>query len=485
MELFMKYPNEVQQELLYGLLNSAALTEFGSDNDFNSIKNYNDFKNRLPVVTYEHIYSQIERCRKGEQNIFWPTPIKWFAKSSGTTNAKSKFIPISGESLEDCHYKAGKDMLSIYYNNNENAQILAGKCLRLGGSSELYQNTDSYFGDLSAIIIDNLPFWAELGSTPSHKISLMPEWEAKMEAIIDQTLNEKVTSLAGVPSWMLVLLQDVLIRTKKATISEVWPFVEVYFHGGVSFHPYREQFEKLFVGSDLNFFETYNASEGFFGIQDSDSSNELLLMLDYGIFYEFIPMDESDRDENEVIIPLSEVELEKNYAMVITTNAGLWRYKIGDTVKFTSLSPYRIQITGRTKIHINVFGEELMIENAEIAMSKTARELGLEIIDYTAGPIFMEQNKKGRHQWIIEFRKNPKNIDDFAKRLDQNLKNENSDYEAKRYKDITLAPPEITLAKKDLFYNWFASKNKLGGQHKVPRLSNSRGLLEELLNLNA
>ena len=485
MELFMKYPNEVQQELLYGLLNSAALTEFGSDNDFNSIKNYNDFKNRLPVVTYEHIYSQIERCRKGEQNIFWPTPIKWFAKSSGTTNAKSKFIPISGESLEDCHYKAGKDMLSIYYNNNENAQILAGKCLRLGGSSELYQNTDSYFGDLSAIIIDNLPFWAELGSTPSHKISLMPEWEAKMEAIIDQTLDEKVTSLAGVPSWMLVLLQDVLIRTKKATISEVWPFVEVYFHGGVSFHPYREQFEKLFVGSDLNFFETYNASEGFFGIQDSDSSNELLLMLDYGIFYEFIPMDESDRDENEVIIPLSEVELEKNYAMVITTNAGLWRYKIGDTVKFTSISPYRIQITGRTKIHINVFGEELMIENAEIAMSKTARELGLEIIDYTAGPIFMEQNKKGRHQWIIEFRKNPKNIDDFAKRLDQNLKNENSDYEAKRYKDITLAPPEITLAKKDLFYNWFASKNKLGGQHKVPRLSNSRGLLEELLNLNA
>lgn len=485
MELFMKYPNEVQQELLYGLLNSAALTEFGSDNDFNSIKNYNDFKNRLPVVTYEHIYSQIERCRKGEQNIFWPTPIKWFAKSSGTTNAKSKFIPISGESLEDCHYKAGKDMLSIYYNNNENAQILAGKCLRLGGSSELYQNTDSYFGDLSAIIIDNLPFWAELGSTPSHKISLMPEWEAKMEAIIDQTLNEKVTSLAGVPSWMLVLLQDVLIRTKKATISEVWPFVEVYFHGGVSFHPYREQFEKLFVGSDLNFFETYNASEGFFGIQDSNSSNELLLMLDYGIFYEFIPMDESDRDENEVIIPLSEVELEKNYAMVITTNAGLWRYKIGDTVKFTSISPYRIQITGRTKIHINVFGEELMIENTEIAMSKTARELGLEIIDYTAGPIFMEQNKKGRHQWIIEFRKNPKNIDDFAKRLDQNLKNENSDYEAKRYKDITLAPPEITLAKKDLFYNWFASKNKLGGQHKVPRLSNSRGLLEELLNLNA
>lgn len=483
-ELFMKYPNEVQEELLYKLISSASKTEVGLNNDFRSIKNYDDFKNRLPIVSYENIYEEIERCRKGEQNIFWPSPIKWFAKSSGTTNSKSKFIPISTESLEDCHYKAGKDMLSIYYNNNENAQILAGKCLRLGGSSELYQNTNSYFGDLSAIIIDNLPFWAELGSTPSYKVSLMPEWEAKMEAIIDETLDKKVTSLAGVPSWMLVLLQNVLRKTNKTSINEVWPFVEVYFHGGVSFHPYREQFEKLFLGSKLNFFETFNASEGFFGIQDRNSSNELLLMLDYGIFYEFIPMEKIGCEENEVIIPLSEVKLNTNYSMVITTNAGLWRYKIGDTIRFTSLSPYRIQITGRTKVHINVFGEELMIENAEVAMSKTAKQLGLEIIDYTAGPIYMSSNNKGGHQWIIEFKNNPKKIDEFSLTLDKNLKDVNSDYEAKRYKDMTLTIPKITVAKKNLFYNWMASKNKLGGQNKVPRLSNSRELLEELIQMN-
>ena len=484
MELFMKYPNEVQQELLHNLLNGAIKTEVGKSNKFDSIKNYNDFKNRLPIVGYEDIVDQIERCRKGEQNIFWSSPIKWFAKSSGTTNAKSKFIPISNESLEDCHYKAGKDMLSIYYNNNEDAQILAGKCLRLGGSSELYQNTNTYFGDLSAIIIDNLPFWAELGSTPSQKVSLMSEWEAKMEAIINETLDEKVTSLAGIPSWMLVLLQNVLKKTKKKTITEVWPMIEVYFHGGVSFHPYREQFRSLFQGTNLNFFEIYNASEGFFGMQDRKASNELLLMLDYGIFYEFIPMDKTDRNEAEVIIPLSEVELGKNYAMVISTNAGLWRYKIGDTVKFTCLSPYRIQITGRTKNHINVFGEELMIENAEVALSNAAKAMNLDIIDYTAGPIFMETNQKGSHQWLIEFKTPPKNSDKFIKFLDQFLKEENSDYEAKRYKDITLKLPKLEIAKKNLFYSWMSKKKKLGGQHKVPRLSNKRDVLEELLKIN-
>lgn len=484
MELFMKYPNEVQQELLYGLLNSASKTEVGIDNDFQSIKNYSDFKNRLPVVDYENIVDHIERSRNGVQNIFWPSQIKWFAKSSGTSNAKSKFIPISNESLVDCHYKAGKDMLSIYYNNNEDAQILAGKCLRLGGSSELYQNTDSYFGDLSAIIIDNLPFWAELGSTPSQKVSLMSEWETKMEAIINETLEEKVTSLAGVPSWMLVLLQNVLKKTHKATITEVWPMVEVYFHGGVSFHPYKKQFEKLFQGNDLNFFEIYNASEGFFGMQDQNDSSELLLMLDYGIFYEFIPMDHTNRDDTEIIIPLSEIELGKNYAMVISTNAGLWRYKIGDTIKFTSISPYRIQITGRIKNHINVFGEELMIENAEVALGKASKEMDLDIVDYTAGPIFMESGKKGAHQWLIEFKTPPRDTKKFTELFDRYLKEVNSDYEAKRYKDMALGMPKVSIAKKDLFYNWMAKKNKLGGQHKVPRLSNQRELLEELLEKN-
>jgi hypothetical protein len=484
MELFMKYPNEVQQELLHGLLNSASKTEVGIKNDFQSVKNYRDFKNRMPIVGYEDIVDQIERCRNGEQNIFWPSPIKWFAKSSGTSNARSKFIPISNESLEDCHYKAGKDMLSIYYNNNEEAQILAGKCLRLGGSSELYQNTDSYFGDLSAIIIDNLPFWAELGSTPSQKVSLMSEWEAKMEAIISETLGQKVTSLAGVPSWMLVLLQNVLKKTHKTTISDVWPMVEVYFHGGVSFHPYRKQFEKLFQGTDLNFFEIYNASEGFFGMQDQNDSTELLLMLDYGIFYEFIPLDQPNGDDTEIIIPLSEIELGKNYAMVISTNAGLWRYKIGDTIKFTSLSPYRIQITGRTKNHINVFGEELMIENAEVALSKAAKIMDLDIVDYTVGPIFMEDHKKGAHQWLIEFKTPPEDTHKFTELLDRFLKELNSDYETKRYKDMTLEMPKVNIAKKKLFYNWMAQKNKLGGQHKVPRLSNQRDLLEELLEIN-
>ena len=480
-QLFMKYPNEVQQELLHNLLNVSSKTEIGIKYDFKTIKNYQDFKNRLPVSTYEDIFDQIERCRNGEQNIFWPEPIKWFAKSSGTTNAKSKFIPVSSEALEDCHYKAGKDMLSLYFNNNENAQMFTGKCLRLGGSRELYRNTNSYFGDLSAIIIDNLPFWAELSSTPSQKVSLMSEWESKMKAIIDESINENVTSLAGVPSWMLVLLQNVLKETKKETIFDIWPSIEVYFHGGVSFRPYKSQFKKLFNNSNPNYYEIYNASEGFFAIQDRNNSEDLLLMLDYGIFYEFIPVPLNEKtNEIDAIIPLSQVKLKKNYAIVITTNAGLWRYKIGDTVKFTSLNPYRIKITGRTKNYINAFGEELMIENADVAITKAAKKMNVEILDYTAGPIFMKGNKKGRHEWIIEFKKPPNDIDRFAYLLDQFLKNENSDYEAKRYKDFAISMPKVKVAKKDLFYNWLKSKNKLGGQHKVPRLSNDRLFLDEL-----
>ncbi len=480
-QLFMKYPNEVQQELLHNLLNVSSKTEIGIKYDFKTIKNYQDFKNRLPVSTYEDIFDQIERCRNGEQNIFWPEPIKWFAKSSGTTNAKSKFIPVSSEALEDCHYKAGKDMLSLYFNNNENAQMFTGKCLRLGGSRELYRNTNSYFGDLSAIIIDNLPFWAELSSTPSQKVSLMSEWESKMKAIIDESINENVTSLAGVPSWMLVLLQNVLKETKKETIFDIWPSIEVYFHGGVSFRPYKSQFKKLFNNSNPNYYEIYNASEGFFAIQDRNNSEDLLLMLDYGIFYEFIPVPLNEKtNEIDAIIPLSQVKLKKNYAIVITTNAGLWRYKIGDTVKFTSLNPYRIKITGRTKNYINAFGEELMIENADVAITKAAKKMNVEILDYTAGPIFMKGNKKGRHEWIIEFKKPPNDIDRFAYLLDQFLKNENSDYEAKRYKDFAISMPKVKVAKKNLFYNWLKSKNKLGGQHKVPRLSNDRLFLDEL-----
>ena len=480
MELFMKYPNEVQNELLHELIKKASKTETGKLYDFKTIKSYNIFKSRVPLCNYDDIELNIERCRKGEQNIFWPSNIKWFAKSSGTTNSKSKFIPLSSEALEDCHYKAGKDMLSLYYNNNEDSQLLTGKSLRLGGSNELYNKNDSYFGDLSSIIIQNLPFWAEFSSTPSNKTSLMPEWETKMKAIVAESISEKVTSLAGVPSWMLVLLQNVLKETKKKTISQVWPDAEVYFHGGVSFKPYRELYKGLFTKKDFRYYEIYNASEGFFGIQDHNHSDELLLMLDYGIFYEFIPI-KGDKEDDSDIIPLSEVALNTNYSIVITTNGGLWRYKIGDTIQFTSLSPYRIQVTGRTKHFINVFGEELIIDNAEKALERVSAKTKSIISNYTAGPIFMEKDSQGAHEWIIEFEKEPENLNRFSSLLDEALQEENSDYEAKRYKNMTLHSLKVHKAKKGLFYEWLSKKGKLGGQHKVPRLSNSREILEELL----
>ena len=479
-ELFKDYPIEVQQEVLRKMIVYSIDTEIGKKYDFKTIRHYNDFKERLPTVTYEEIYEDIERNRKGEQNIFWRTPIKWFAKSSGTTNAKSKFIPISYESLEDCHYKAGKDMLSLYFNNNVNSQLLVGKCLRLGGSREIYENNDSYYGDLSAIMIDNLPFWAELSSTPSSKTSLIPEWEDKVKAIIKESMNQKVTSFAGVPSWMLSLLQQVIDKTGKDNILEIWQDAEVYFHGGVSFEPYRNLYNKLFPSKDFKYFEIFNASEGFFAIQDQNSSTELLLMLDYGIFYEFIPVNGSESE----IVSLADVRLNTNYEMVITTNSGLWRYKIGDTIKFTCLNPYRVKVTGRTKHFINVFGEELVVENAEMALSKTTELTKSEISNYTVGPIFMSDKTKGSHEWIIEFSKEPDDMNKFTEILDLSLQSLNSDYEAKRYKDSTLELPKIIKGRKNLFYDWLRSRNKLGGQNKIPRLSNSREYVEELLGIN-
>ena len=479
-ELFKDYPIEVQQEVLRKMIVYSIDTEIGKKYDFKTIRHYNDFKERLPTVTYEEIYKDIERNRKGEQNIFWRTPIKWFAKSSGTTNAKSKFIPISFESLEDCHYKAGKDMLSLYFNNNVNSQLLVGKCLRLGGSREIYENNDSYYGDLSAIMIDNLPFWAELSSTPSSKTSLIPEWEDKVKAIIKESMNQKVTSFAGVPSWMLSLLQQVIDKTGKDNILEIWQDAEVYFHGGVSFEPYRNLYNKLFPSKDFKYFEIFNASEGFFAIQDQNSSTELLLMLDYGIFYEFIPVNGSESE----IVSLADVKLNTNYEMVITTNSGLWRYKIGDTIKFTCLNPYRVKVTGRTKHFINVFGEELVVENAEMALSRTTELTKSEISNYTVGPIFMSDKTKGSHEWIIEFSKEPDDMNKFTEILDLSLQSLNSDYEAKRYKDSTLELPKIIKGRKNLFYDWLRSRNKLGGQNKIPRLSNSREYVEELLGIN-
>ena len=479
-ELFKDYPIEVQQEVLRKLVVYSIDTEIGKKFEFKTIRHYNDFKERVPIVAYEDIYEDIERNRKGEQNIFWRTPIKWFAKSSGTTNAKSKFIPISFESLDDCHYKAGKDMLSLYFNNNINSELLIGKCLRLGGSKDIYENNNSYYGDLSAIMIDNLPFWAELSSTPSSKVSLISEWEKKVQAIINESINQNVTSFAGVPSWMLSLLQQVIQQTGKDNILEIWKNAEVYFHGGVSFDPYRNLYKNLFPSKDFKYFEIFNASEGFFAIQDQNNSSELLLMLDYGIFYEFIPTSKSEQD----IISLADVKLNVNYAMVITTNSGLWRYKIGDTIKFTCLNPFRIKVTGRTKHFINVFGEELVVENAEKALSMTCELTKCEISNYTVGPIFMGSKTKGSHEWLIEFEKKPDDINKFMEILDLNLQRLNSDYEAKRYKSSTLEIPKIKVARKNLFYDWLASKNKLGGQNKIPRLSNSREYIDELINLN-
>lgn len=478
-ELFLKYPNEVQEELLINLIRSSENTAFGKEYDFSSIKNYRTFAERMPISSYEDLEPHIEKTRQGEQNVFWPTPIKLFAKSSGTTNAKSKFIPVSYEALEDCHYKASKDLLCLYLNNNEDSQLFTGKSLRLGGSKQLYENNNTFFGDLSAILIDNMPFWAEFSSTPSNKVSLMSEWESKLAAIVSETVNENVTSFAGVPSWMLVLMNRVLEETGKSNLLEIWPNLEVYFHGGVSFEPYRDQYKKILPKSDFRFYEIYNASEGFFAIQDSNDSNELLLMLDYGIFYEFIPMD-TFGTPNQRVIPLAEVEVNKNYAMVITTNAGLWRYMIGDTIRFTSVKPYRIKVTGRTKHHINVFGEELMVENTDRAIAKACELTGAEVLDYTVAPIFMEGKEKGAHEWIIEFKNTPDNVEGFRKSLDEALQTLNSDYEAKRYNNMTLNPLVLNVARPKLFYDWLKEQDKLGGQHKIPRLSNERHYLEEL-----
>ncbi|MEJ6793196.1 MAG: GH3 auxin-responsive promoter family protein [Lacinutrix sp.] len=482
-DLFLKYPNEVQEELLFSLIEKAKSTEIGKLYGFDSIKTYAEFAERLPIKNYKGYQDLFERSRLGENNIFWPTPIKWFAKSSGTTSGKSKFIPVSMESLENCHYAASKDLLCMYLNNNENSSLFTGKSLRLGGSKELYRENGTAFGDLSAILIDNMPFWAEFSSTPSNKVSLMSDWETKMAAIVNETINENVTSLAGVPSWMLVLLNNVLDKTEKASLFEIWPNLEVYFHGGVSFNPYLEQYKKILPKKDFKYYEIYNASEGFFAIQDKNHSSELLLMLDYGIYYEFIPM-ETHGTPNERVIPLSEVEKGKNYAVIITTNAGLWRYKIGDTVRFTSVSPYKIKVSGRTKHHINVFGEELIIENAEDALKKVCKKTKSEIVDYTAAPVFMEGKEKGAHEWLIEFKTPPKDIDYFNEIFDNALKSLNSDYEAKRHNNMTLNKPKINIAREKLFYDWLKQNNKLGGQHKVPRLSNTRDYMEELLKLN-
>jgi len=481
-ELFKKYPNEVQEELLKKLITTSKSTVWGQQYDYKSIKTINDFKQRVPISTYEDIFPYIDRLRKGEANILWPGEIVGFAKSSGTTAGKSKFIPVSIDSLEDCHYKGGKDMLSVYFNLVPDSKLFEGKSLVMGGSGNIQEvsNTTFYEGDLSAILINNLPFWAQFVRTPSTTIALMDEWESKLELIMESTLDHDVTGLSGVPSWMLVLIRKVLEKSGMNTLNELWPNLEVFFHGGVNFDPYKQQYQDLIQSDKMQYFNTYNASEGFFAIQDQLHSDDMLLMLDYGIYYEFVPVSEQ-LGENPKSLSLSEVEIGVNYAIIISTNAGLWRYKIGDTVSFTSLNPYRIRITGRTKNFINAVGEELIIDNAERALHIACQKTSSQIVEYTAAPYF--KGDEITHQWLIEFVKQPENIEYFTETFDNALKSLNSDYEAKRYHNLVLKEPLVQVMPEKTFYNWMKNREKLGGQNKVPRLSNNREYVDDLLKM--
>jgi hypothetical protein len=479
-ELFKKFPHETQEEILYKLLARASGTEWGKKYEYSSISSIKEFQNRLPVQTYEEIIPDVERLRNGECNLLWPGETKWFAKSSGTTSAKSKFIPLSRESLEDCHYRGARDMIVVYTHNNPDTKIFTGKSLILGGSHCVNNfSNESLYGDLSAILIENAPFWVDLIRTPRTKIALLEDFEEKLRQITQLTVNENVTNISGVPSWYLVLFKQILEFTGKKNLREVWPNLEVFFHGGISFIPYREQFRNFIPGEGMNYMESYNASEGFFGLQDDPLTNDMLLMLDLGIFYEFIPSDKISSD-NPPVYTISEVEKGINYAMVISTNGGLWRYLIGDTIIFTGTNPYKFKITGRTKQYINAFGEEVISDNAEKALESACKATGALVAEYTAGPVYIEADSKGSHEWIIEFEKEPPDLSQFTDLLDEGLKSVNSDYEAKRYKDLNLVRPLIRSAAKGTFYKWLREKNKLGGQNKVPRLSNTREYIEDL-----
>ncbi len=482
-ELFKKYPYDVQQEVFTKLVEQATRTTWGVQYGYDSIISIGEYQQRVPVSTYEDLKPYINRLREGEQNLVWPSEIKWFAKSSGTTSDKSKFIPVSNEALEDCHFRGGKDVIAFYTRERPENGILKGKALTLGGSAEVNKfSNQSYFGDLSAVIIENLPFWAQIIRTPAAEIALIPDFEEKLEKIIRHTVTENVTSIAGVPSWNLVLLHAILDYTGKPNILEVWPNLELFTHGGVSFAPYREQFKKLIPTEKMSYLETYNASEGFFGIQDELDRDDMLLMLDLGIFYEFVPTEKLD-DPNPPAYTVGEVETGVNYAMVISTNGGLWRYMIGDTVVFTSLFPHRIKISGRTSYYINAFGEEVILNNAERALMAACNATGAIVKEYTAGPVFMSDHSKGAHQWMIEFDTPPDNLARFGNVLDKSLCSINSDYEAKRHKNITLKKPVIVSLEPGTFYKWMQKRGKLGGQNKIPRLANDRKYLDELSDI--
>ena len=474
----------LQQRVLAYLINKGKNTEYGRKHLFATMKDYTDFAANIPVNTYEELKDDIDRMRHGEADVLWPGTVKWYAKSSGTTNDKSKFIPVSHEGLQNIHYQGGKDVVALYLANNPKSRLFDGRSLILGGShSPNYNVSGSLVGDLSAILIENINPLANLVRVPCKQTALLSDFEVKRDRIARETMNKNVTNISGVPSWMLSVLVRVLELSGKQHINDVWPNLEVFFHGGIAFTPYRQQYQQLITSPGMHYMETYNASEGFFGIQNDPTDHSMLLMLDYGVFYEFMPMDEFGTD-NPTVVPLSGVEVGRNYAMLISTSCGLWRYLIGDTVQFTSVRPYKFVITGRTKYFINAFGEELIMDNAEKGLAYACEQTGAQVSEYTAAPVYMDARAKCRHQWLIEFSRQPDDLERFAHLLDQRLQQLNSDYEAKRFHDITLQHLEVIEARQGLFNDWLKAKGKLGGQHKVPRLSNSRKNIDELLDMN-
>ena len=481
-DYFKANPLKVQRECLQELLSRAAATEYGQKYDFSSILTTEQYKERLPIVHYEDISGYVRRMMEGENNILWPEEVEWFAKSSGTTDAKSKFIPVSPSSLEDCHFRGGKDVIAIFNRLYPDAGVFSGKTLALGGSSEVSKtNNNCQYGDLSAILISNTPFWVNRMKTPEASIMLMNNWEEKIEKICETTIKEDVRCLAGVPSWFLTVINKILERTGKANLHEVWPNLELFIHGGISFTPYREQYNRLLPDHKMKYLDTHTAAEGFFGLQDDPNDSSMLLMLDYGVYYEFMPTSELGKSNPRTVL-LEDVKTGVNYALIISTNSGLWRYMIGDTIQFTSTKPYKFKITGRTKLFINAFGEEVIIDNATEALNFACRETGADVYEFTAAPIFMGEGKRGAHEWLIEFKNPPADIEQFAELLDNQIQKLNSDYEAKRM--LSLERLHIRIARPNLFNDWLKEKGKLGGQHKVPRLWNDRTHIDELLSMN-
>ncbi|HPF90599.1 MAG TPA: GH3 auxin-responsive promoter family protein [Flavobacteriales bacterium] len=480
-DLFKENPRMAQLEVFHYLVQSARYTEWGRKHGYEGISDPDTFRARVPIQDYEEVKPYVARLRKGEQNLLWPTDARWFAKSSGTTSDRSKFIPVSREALEDCHYKGGKDLLAFHYQQFPESKLYQGMSLVVGGSSALEQfRSDAYSGDLSAIIIRNLPIWVEVRRTPVIETALMENWEEKIERMARETMREDVSCIAGVPSWTLILMHRILDLTGKQHILEVWPNLELFMHGGVSFRPYRAQFEALIPSPTMNYLESYNASEGSFAIQDRRGADDMLLMLDYGIFYEFMPLEEMGTDQPRTLL-VHEVEVDVPYAIVISTNGGLWRYMPGDTVRFTSTKPYRVQVSGRIKSFINAFGEELVVENADQGIEAACQATGAVVNEYTAGPVYMDADARGGHEWIIEFNKPPADLGAFVAELDRTMRAVNSDYDAKRRGDMALRPPLVHSVRPGTFYEWMKQRGKLGGQHKVPRLCNDRQLLDSLL----